>query len=453
MDYSPDPHYLSSKMVENLSWHDALAELIDNSFDANANRCEITVAAKHLIIQDDGDGAPDVSKFVKLGAHQQHRRTGLGMHGRGLKDAWLWLGRRIEIESNHKGHKYSLSLDSEELIANNWQGPAPKDAPSKSTGTKIVFPSIVRQSPRDDTKNKLRKTFMPALRDGRQIILRVGGKSSRLTPYELPPLEDVINETIEVDGRVVIIHAGIVPAELPNHTPGFMYIFKHRVIMESSLGSGDYGASRITGTITLGEGWKLSPHKDNIAEAQESLGHAIENRIRPILEKARKQHIIAESEAFLCEIEDLMNEGLSSLKNKEKRNPPENQTGKIHPKFTGRKRQTAKKVHETNGHVASMNGRKRRGITVTTYDDERDDVLGKADPIVNSVQLNLTHEVVRQVYESRNVLATYAIAWGIFCHDRCNSKRRQIFAFEMQDFRSAWGTALKTARIPESIKP
>lgn len=449
IDYCPEPFYLLSKTAENSSWNEALSELIDNAFDANANRCEITINKDRVIVSDDGIGCDDLARFIKLGKRRDHSSTSLGMHGRGVKDAWFWLGDRISVRSYHANHCHSLSLRMTDLIQSNWTGDAPSVSPSIGRGTHIEFSDLhnTRRAPREHTLDDLGKTYMPALMDGRQIIVKCGIKRARrIKPFVMPLVQDVIRDVFEVNGKSVAIDIGIVPEGQLNPVSGLMYILGYRVIMNCAVGAGEYSVARLAGTVTLGKGWHLSPHKDNISESIDELGNAIYQRINHIVERAHHQAITAECAAFIDEVEGLTEEGLKQLK-KEKRNKGESHPGAIKPKNSGRKRKKAAKVQDGDGSVEGPNNGqpKKKGIKIDANETGSDDTLGRADPVRNRVTLNLSHPFVRAAWDARNVLAVYSTAFGIYCHDRCRPGKQGLLV-DIHDYLSAWGISLKTGK-------
>ena len=52
-DFTPDVHLIESMRNTRLGWHDAFAELIDNSFDAGAAQVAIEFSGKSVTIADD----------------------------------------------------------------------------------------------------------------------------------------------------------------------------------------------------------------------------------------------------------------------------------------------------------------------------------------------------------------------------------------------------------------
>ena len=105
---------------------EALAELIDNSIQAYAERVDLVLgyadggsSAKpdQLAVIDDGHGmSPEMLRFAMMwgGTHRENDRTGLGRFGYGLPCATVSMGRRFTIYSKLRGgriHAVSLDLD------------------------------------------------------------------------------------------------------------------------------------------------------------------------------------------------------------------------------------------------------------------------------------------------------------------------------------------------------
>ncbi len=105
---------------------EALAELIDNSIQAYAQRIDVLFGyadrvssgkPKQLAIIDDGHGiSPDMLRFAIMwgGTDRENDRRGLGRFGYGLPCATVSMGRHFTIYSKLKGgtvHAVSLDLD------------------------------------------------------------------------------------------------------------------------------------------------------------------------------------------------------------------------------------------------------------------------------------------------------------------------------------------------------
>ena len=103
---------------------EALAELVDNSIQAYAERIDLVVGyadgcssakPEQLAIIDDGHGmSPEMLRFAMMwgGTHRENDRHGLGRFGYGLPSATVSLGRRFTIYSKlQEGGVYAVSLD------------------------------------------------------------------------------------------------------------------------------------------------------------------------------------------------------------------------------------------------------------------------------------------------------------------------------------------------------
>lgn len=105
---------------------EAIAELVDNSIQAYAQRVDLvsdfadagqTTRLAQLAIVDDGHGMrPGMLRFAMMwgGTHRENDRSGLGRFGYGLPCATVSMGRRFTIYSKVRGgrvHAVSLDLD------------------------------------------------------------------------------------------------------------------------------------------------------------------------------------------------------------------------------------------------------------------------------------------------------------------------------------------------------
>lgn len=116
---------------------EAIAELVDNSIQAYAQRVDLvsgfaeagqTTRPIQLAIIDDGHGMkPGMLRLAMMwgGTHRENDRTGLGRFGYGLPSATVSMGRRFTIYSKVRGGKvYSVCLDLDLLDAGAYLGGA-----------------------------------------------------------------------------------------------------------------------------------------------------------------------------------------------------------------------------------------------------------------------------------------------------------------------------------------
>ena len=109
---------------------EAIAELIDNSLQAYAERVDLIFGyeggsspkqPRQLAILDDGHGMD--ASMLRLammwgGTHRENDRKGLGRYGYGLPCATVSIGRRFSILSRmREGNLHSVTLDLDDLDA------------------------------------------------------------------------------------------------------------------------------------------------------------------------------------------------------------------------------------------------------------------------------------------------------------------------------------------------
>lgn len=342
-----------SVRVKRLEWEQVFGELIDNALDKGATRVDITIDGRSITIEDDGDGCDDIEKMLTLGRHERSATTRLGRYGVGLKDAAWWVGGPTLIETIHGGVLRRSLVDWDRM--SNWEDvPDPEETPvTERRGTRIRFQSISKERRIPDGQrweallSELAFTYSPAIKDGRQITFRKGKRPAvPLQRYELPPLAECIETTLDVEGRRARLRVGIVADGAENPRPGIIYTHAFRVITHGALGCGGLGSSRIAGWVSLGEGWTLARNKDDVTAYKDELGEAVFAEIRPLVEKASSQALSIKSQSLA--------EGLTSRfrgivggaeeNAKAKRNPPKNPSGRVKPSNSGKQHKQAKRT-------------------------------------------------------------------------------------------------------------
>jgi len=113
---------------------EALAELVDNSIQAYAERVDLVLGyanggssakPEQLAVIDDGHGmSPDMLRLAMMwgGTHRENDRLGLGRFGYGLPCATVSMGRRFTVYSKLKGgHVHAVSLDLDVLDSGGYR--------------------------------------------------------------------------------------------------------------------------------------------------------------------------------------------------------------------------------------------------------------------------------------------------------------------------------------------
>lgn len=409
--------------AQNLPWWKAIGELVDNSFDAKATRVAIKCVGRTVNVSDDGHGMPDIAVAITIGGHRKHDQDGLGAYGVGLKDAWRSAGERIEVATVRSGVRSRLdfSIESIQLHDRTWKLPKPTtEFTGEKSGTTIVLHLREgKNKPGSDAWEMLAWAFTPALStDGRQIVQGNDRTVKPLVACKFPALSEAVAETFDVHGKQVTIRIGIMaPGERIFKGP-FWVQYKHRNIVGSSIGVGEYSDDHLAGTIVLGDGWKLTKNKDDFDDHKEELADAINARIKPLLIKAATISQDIESTALTATIAGMLNAAIANNK-REKRAALKETSGTVTPVASGKKRRRAKKVSDLPGDVRGGDSKlPRRGFTLGWYADEND-VVGQYDYHANRIKLNIAHQFVKQLKEAKNTLGLYSIAAAVLSDHHC----------------------------------
>jgi hypothetical protein len=457
MDVTPELHLMDSKESENVGWHDALAELIDNSLDAGAMRVEIVLNGKRLAVKDDGSGVKSIESLVKFGSHKPHKTTSLGRYGVGLKDAWMYFGPRICVETVHGNTVTTLDLDRSQIkmIDGRWVAPDPViSETSFPSGTVIAFDPLKSSRGRPDQAAiaKLGWTFMPAIQAGRQIVYSKGASRKPITACDMPAMCERIEARFDIEGKSVDLIAGVMQEGVKNPYPSLWIAYGHRNISACTIGCGNYSAAKIAGVIKLGHGWKLTPHKNDLAELTDELDQGIFRVLEPMLQKASKLIEDIASNQLRTELEASLNSALAGAKAQEKRANGGGETGTVAKTGKHGPRTKAEKFDVTQlGSVDQSSLKKttgRRGVKVDwcNIDPER---IGQYDPLGNVIMLNLDNQFISHAKDTDNQEALRTVAIGLLCHHCCNNEKTQRLLIEKRDFISSWGLVMASLKFEE----
>lgn len=463
---TPDPHMLRSVMSQNHPWWKALAELVDNAFDAGATAITIECDNNTVSVSDNGCGVSDISALLTLGKHVSHKKTRLGIFGIGTKDAWLSCADVMEVITVNSGRKIHGVFDINKIIEDNWRYEDPVEvATSEKPYTVLRF--RLRKDKKYPNKAELESlawVFTPAISSGRSITTCRGGRNGALTPSTLPPMAECVRDSFEVDGRRVSIEIGIVKKGHTMSRGPLWLIFGHRIIDKTNLGCGNYSTMGVAGSITLDEAWKpfLTKNKDGMTADLESVGSAILRRIEPLLRHAQSISEDVESAKLRHELEGMLNAsaildagGKSATKRKQKRHPAQRSTGTVKPVGTARRIQTAEKVHpDIDGSVTCADNqqpvRRRRGFTIDYCEIDKAEI-GDFLPLTSTVRLNLNHPFIAEMKRGSNKPALYSAAVALVTdHGIRKPDGRPVFACTYESFASAFGEMMLAFSSQES---
>lgn len=443
----PNTYMLRAMSRQNIGWKNALAELIDNSFNAGANRVAIRIKKRTVTVEDDGRGMKDITCAVRLGDHLEDVDPGNGMYGIGMKDAWFHAQGEMEVQTTRNGKRSLLAADFNQLVQqNSWSipGPVHETAPKEQSGTKVTLTcGRKRQPPQKGHFEQLALIFSPAIESGKQIVVTRAGKSKALKPVRLPELQEAVEETFEIDDKVVSFRIGIVRDGQRMQNGPLWYQHKHRIIQSCALGVHGYSTERIAGVVRLVSGWALTKNKDDFDDNKEQLGEEIQRRCKSILINADRLSTDIATRALNIEIEGALNSAIADCR-REKRKKGST-TGVAIPVDSGRRRRKASKSTDNPGSVEDGDHprQRSRGLTIDwrCLDGE---TIGCFDSTCNVVALNVSNSFLQHAKQSGDSQTLTCLAMSIFTDWACKHKDGNRTLFEIHDFCQCLGEIMKT---------
>lgn len=300
---TPLPSVIISLAVNaKIEYQDALCELIDNAFDADAKLVELEFKSGFFRISDDGHGTKNLAAFARLGEHvAQGASTISGCYGVGGKEAVLYIGgfnkssnalcvaRYMSVQD---GIRRTLTVDwTKQAAASSWDLPPTEQrkAPGFQNGTTIDISSAHLREWKAGFENlaeRLGRIYDVALRKGRRIVIKTPKQKILVTPFKAPALEDVIDGVVECNGRKATVRAGIIKKGQKNSgTQPLTYIHGYRAIMFTDAGCEFNGRHNIYGTVILDDSWARAKNKNAIVDGEEELYEAVEKLLSPLSPK------------------------------------------------------------------------------------------------------------------------------------------------------------------------
>lgn len=432
------PAILLSLRADKLDWKTALGELCDNAFDAKASRVEIEIGSgKRVVVKDDGIGCSDLAGMLTMGRHFG-KSAGLGRYGIGLKNAACWLWGRLEIVSNHKGVIRKAFVNWADLAKqDDWLIPPLKEDVATSDdpiGTKLVFNNVERKSPSfDQIIDELGYIFSPAIRAGKQIVIRSARKQEAVSPWQPPKLVNAITDEFEVNGKGVKLYCGILPEGARCKRFGFHFTHRHRVVKEScSLGAMGHSVTRVCGIVDLDGSWQLTKNKTDIAEDTDALESAIWERCGELIMASEEQAGEILCSELQTQVTDAIRECLSGML-KGARPGATGKTGSQQPTGKGGKHKNAKNTKRGAGSIADKLNLSKLRMLFAPCDNG---VLGRVDFAGHVVYLNSDHPRVVHHRETRNqeALADQCLMLLSYGHVHAEQKSSLPFAREYSGF-------------------
>lgn len=419
-----DASVLEALESQPLDWKTALGELIDNSLDAGAARVQITHAGDGvLVVSDDGRGCDDLLRMMTIGKTYGSKGGRLGRYGVGFKEAAIWMAHRVDIRSAAAGMLHDWQVDWDHVKANDWDtGTDPKTGAADATvcakrgllgqrGMSLCFHRLRHRFPGGKNLQPVLEDigyiFSPAISRGTSIIV-TNGKTFSVKPYVWPPLENVVDRKLVVNGKECRLYAGIVPAGTANKYPGFSLTLHHRVIQAATgMGARGYSIGRVTGRVELSDAWRIAKNKTSLVDSDASaLEEAIFEAIEPMLRVAQMQTDQLVSAALKTELTNLLNRGHA----KAKRNGKAGKKGTVVPVGTGRKH---KRAACTQPGQSPIPPRTAGGLTIE-FTEDVEKGIGWVDFAGNRIWLCVAHQFVKHAVGQQDKAALACLASSLY---------------------------------------
>lgn len=454
MKITPKVSLLKSLRGERVNRIGLLGEAIDNSFDANARRVDITIGDHLLTFRDNGIGlnSERLEALFTLGDHVSTGTTALGRFGVGITAQAINAANIIEVDSvSHQGHCRLHANWRQVLRSGEWEVPDPDWRPilvGASTFTVIALREL--RTPEPYTQQRLfddmAEIFYHALQDGKQIV--IDGQTIQFV--EDPPLDDEIERDLVLsNGRSIKLRAGILRGKSKRW--GVFVGFRHRVLkMRCNWGCADYvGLGKMFCRLRLSGPWHLAKFKDDLADQDErdELEAAVEAALRPILEKVNDAAMDAKIDALGDLINQMIPPRLAASRPHRKKNPNPDPEEKRKRK---RKQHNPVDPVDSEPQGPARTKQPQQGRLMITFDgrDDQDGIGNYQSGRPDRVNLAKDNLIIGRLIAQRDqqvaASALYVIALLLY-----ESRLRQLDIFEPLGKRVADLLALNIGMLPQ----
>lgn len=286
-------------IAKRLKKHDAIAELVDNAFDADATRVSIDIDKDSIVVADNGVGCCDFDTLMTLNGSNDYGGKKTGRFGQGLKVAAMALGDTLKVVSRTYDRSLKFSL--------HWPT-TDEDVPKKDTvhrgssGTTIEIGDL-RQNNRQNGIDTLRAdlcwTYRSAMLGGSKIVMN----GEQLIPTALPPMKSKkVSSTVLSDGRSIHVVAGIMEEGDLQHAPGMHVFYSIRNVCRLTPPKGsvrffalvDISDRPGTNARTGGPGvWGIGRHKTDLdPEHEDEIREFISEQMADVITQSQREPMI-----------------------------------------------------------------------------------------------------------------------------------------------------------------
>jgi hypothetical protein len=281
---------------ESMTLRKAVSELLANALDQGAKWIDVSNSADAFEVTDDGNGCPRTTReMLRLGEHfSNSQRSTIGRFGVGFKDAVIWLGDRVEVNSlNLLGHQSAARADWQEMIRiGDWDAKFLEDSDRNEHGVTIRVTGLRQErfDRWDEVPEYISSLYSAAIDAG--VIITVDGVKIKSIPH--PILEDMAEFHGEYQGRLFEGICGIL-VDRKSARSGWDVRWGHLTIYNGYQKEGfhNYSPQGFYGRLLLKDNvskWTLSRNKGEIAELAKLLNSPqIQEIIKPILDKLKNR--------------------------------------------------------------------------------------------------------------------------------------------------------------------
>jgi len=413
VNITPTTSVIEAMRKQYLQWHIILGEFIDNAFDAGATRVSIEFDKNQLKITDDGSGCKDLVLMLKPGARESKTTTILGRYGIGAKDAAISAADAIAINSIHKGKQRFIQCDWRRVERSGiWEIDDPVETETdKASGTTISLMQLRsdRLKKPDQLVERLSFQYTPAIKQGRQIILKTSKQAAAIPIPEflIPVLEHQKEADIDLGDKVARVVMGLIPEGSKFQERGLMISYGYRVVSKGqTIGLGSEPTPGLFGRIELGKGWDLTKNKDKVDSDVEALADEIYRVFRDVIDRASKRSQAVHFGSVTKEINQILKEFTQGDDTaKAKRGSKRAESGSILPRNTDRKHRQAARTQPGDSFRAP-NGASR-GLSISF------EHLGESGPACrcdgNAIYLNVDIPAIKVDSSDPRALSRHAI--------------------------------------------
>lgn len=291
LNIPPSTGEIQAMIDADMSLKKAVAELIANSLDQDATNIELKLDKKKgiFIIKDNGNGCANLEKMIQIGMHIKTKNGSIGRYGVGFKDAVIWLGDFVVIDSQTRsGKKQSATADWQNMMAiHEWLVQFQHDSDRASHGVTITVTGLRgrRFKQWQEVANYIAELFSAAIDAG--IEITVDGKALASIPQ--PLLEHAAEFHGTFGGLAFRGIAGVL-VDRKAAPSGWELRYPPQTIQIGYMkeGFGTYSAQDFYGRFYMVDDqrkWKLTRNKTDSEDLYDVLNcEYLQSVIRPILD-------------------------------------------------------------------------------------------------------------------------------------------------------------------------